>query len=170
MTTQTGQPVRVVSFTATRQTNHKAKTEVAGQLELPLTPELPLPMRVTVNSWITRDWRDRAACTGTENPAFYSDNPTDQTKAAQEVCGSCPVRRSCLATALLHDEQGVWGGTTETDREAITTTLAGLSAYWMRRAPSALPAACRTEWSPGPHAHDPTKPLPIQRRGERPAA
>ncbi len=169
MNTQTGQPVRVVSFTATRQANHTAKTQVAGQLELPLTAMLPLPMRITVNAWISRDWRDRAACHGTQNPAFYSDDATEQAKAAREVCSSCPVRRSCLASALLHDEQGVWGGTTEADRERITSKLAGLSAYWAGRTPWILPAACRAEWTPGPDANDPTEPLPIN-RDERPAA
>ena len=141
------------------------KLQVAGQLALPLTPALPLPMRVTVNQWITRGWRDRAACLGTTDPGFSSEEPTakEQTEAAQSICGACPVRRSCLASALLNDEQGVWGGTTDADRAVITTTLAGLSAYWARIAPWPLPAACRTEWTPGPDALDPTKPLPLKR-------
>jgi hypothetical protein len=154
----------LVSITATRQANHKAKTQSAGQLELPIVPELPLPMRVTINGWIVRDWRDRAACDDTQNPAFFSDDPTDQNTATQQVCASCPVRRSCLASALLNDEQGVWGGTTETDREVITTKLAKLSAYWITRSQSSLPAACRTDWTPGPDAHDPTRLLPVDRR------
>lgn len=150
----------IVSLAATR----KAKPQSAGQLELPIVPELPLPMRVTVNRWIVRDWRDRAACTNTQNPAFYSDDPTDQAIATQQVCGSCPVRRSCLASALLNDEQGVWGGTTEAEREVITTKLARLSAYWITRTQSSLPAACRTDWAPGPESHDPTRLLPVVRR------
>ncbi|WP_350279694.1 WhiB family transcriptional regulator [Kribbella sp. HUAS MG21] len=150
------------------------KAQVAGQLALPLTPELPLPMRVTVNQWITRGWRDRAACLGSTDPALTSEEPSigEQTAAAQTICAACPVRRSCLASALLNDEQGVWGGTTDSDRTAITTKLAGLSAYWARIAPWALPAACRTEWTPGPDALDPTQPLPINRDEDmqRPAA
>ncbi|TCC19426.1 WhiB family transcriptional regulator [Kribbella speibonae] len=142
-----------------------AKVQVAGQLALPLVPKLPLPMRVTVNQWITRGWRDRAACLGSNDPAFSSEEPTakEQAQAAQSVCGMCPVRRSCLAVALLNDEQGVWGGTIDGDRETITTKLAGLSAYWARIAPWPLPAACRTEWTPGPGSLDPTEPLPLNR-------
>jgi len=33
------------------------------------------------------------------------------------VCESCPVRRSCLAAGLLGHEAGVWGGTTEDERD-----------------------------------------------------
>ena len=35
------------------------------------------------------------------------------------VCGRCPVRRSCLAAALLQHEEGVWAGTTEADRRQL---------------------------------------------------
>ncbi|MFF0266070.1 WhiB family transcriptional regulator [Kribbella sp. NPDC004536] len=146
----------------------RTKVQIAGQLALPLTPQLPLPMRVTVNQWMVRGWRDRAACLGSTDPAFCSEEPTvkEQTEAAQSICGTCPVRRSCLASALLNDEQGVWGGTTDADRDSITSKLAGLSAYWARIAPWPLPAACRTEWMPGPGALDPTKPLPLNREVE----
>jgi hypothetical protein len=27
------------------------------------------------------------------------------------ICAGCPVRKSCLATAVLADEEGIWGGT-----------------------------------------------------------
>ncbi|WP_405063841.1 WhiB family transcriptional regulator [Kribbella sp. NBC_01505] len=145
------------------------KPQSAGQLELPIIPRLSLAMRVVVNRWITRDWHDRAACKTTEDPAFYSDKPAEQKKATQRVCGSCPVRRACLASALLNDEQGVWGGTTESEREAITTRLADLSPYWVERTRTARPAACCTEWTPGPKELDPVKLFPA-RRDQRTAA
>ena len=156
-------------MTASLRLVSNPKPQSAGQLELPIIPRLSLAMRVVVNRWVTRDWRDRAACNTTEDTAFYSDKPAEQKQAAQRLCGTCPVRRACLASALLKDEQGVWGGTTESEREGITTTLAGLSPYWVERTPWTRPAACRTDWTPGPDAPDPTKLIPTS-RGERAAA
>jgi hypothetical protein len=106
-------------------------------------------MRVVVNRWITRGWTDQAACGKSDNPDFYSDDQTTQVTAAREICGACPVRRSCLASALLHDEQGVWGATTEAERAEITVKLANLSPYWAARTQSAFPGACRADWIPG---------------------
>lgn len=145
---------------ATSITAHrKAKAQIAGQLELPIVAVIPPGMRVLVNSWIRRGWNDDATCARTDNPAFYSDDETVQAAAAQEVCGTCPVRRSCLASALLHDEQGVWGATTETERQVITTKLARLSPYWASVSQASLPWACRTDWQPGNSTTDmgPTK-------------
>ncbi len=75
-------------------------------MELPIVPVLPLAVRVVVNGWIRRDWNDDAACASTDHPGFHSEDLTEQAKVAAEVCGTCPVRRSCLASALLHDEAG----------------------------------------------------------------
>lgn len=40
-------------------------------------------------------------------------------KRAREYCSGCPVREDCLAYALRHDEQGIWAGTTERQRNAM---------------------------------------------------
>jgi hypothetical protein len=37
-------------------------------------------------------------------------------KRAKEMCGWCPVREQCLAYALTHAVNGIWGGTTERER------------------------------------------------------
>jgi WhiB family redox-sensing transcriptional regulator len=41
-------------------------------------------------------------------------------REAQEVCGSCPVRISCLTFALRNPQRGVWGGLTEEQRRRST--------------------------------------------------
>lgn len=39
-------------------------------------------------------------------------------KEAKAVCSSCPYQARCLEYALKNpDEQGIWGGTTERDRQ-----------------------------------------------------
>lgn len=34
------------------------------------------------------------------------------------MCDDCPVAQDCLEYALIYEEQGVWGGTTEKERDA----------------------------------------------------
>ena len=31
-------------------------------------------------------------------------------RAVLEICASCPVRRTCLASAIVNVEDGIWGG------------------------------------------------------------
>ena len=38
---------------------------------------------------------------------------------AIEACGACPFRRPCLAYALTHDVDGIWGGTSKRERDAL---------------------------------------------------
>ena len=54
------------------------------------------------------------------------DNPKDpklpmsrrQVDQAREICHECPVRRDCLAFALVMDDAwGVWGGLTPAERQ-----------------------------------------------------
>ena len=46
---------------------------------------------------------------------YPADDPDHA--AAHRICGSCPVRRSCLAHALVTDEPaGIWGGFDESER------------------------------------------------------
>jgi hypothetical protein len=35
------------------------------------------------------------------------------------TCGSCPIRVECLQWAIDHEEFGVWGGLTETQRRSL---------------------------------------------------
>lgn len=74
------------------------------------------------------DWRDDAACLGTD-PALWFAREGDQRRSAAEVkrireakaiCEGCPVRRECLRFAVCGGEYfGIWGGTTEYDRRAL---------------------------------------------------
>lgn len=41
-------------------------------------------------------------------------------QAAIAICDRCPVRVPCLEYALsIHEEEGIWGGTTPTDRRLM---------------------------------------------------
>ncbi|MFD7707862.1 WhiB family transcriptional regulator [Streptomyces sp. NPDC059786] len=69
-------------------------------------------------------WREIAACLHADPDLFFpigSTGPTvEQIDEAKAVCGRCPVLDQCLGTALrLGHVEGIWGGTTETERRAM---------------------------------------------------
>ena len=72
---------------------------------------------------IGRGWREDAACLSADPEAWF---PTVGSKAGPTVlriCGQCPVRRSCLAHALVVQEEGIWAGTTPHDRGVLTDLI-----------------------------------------------
>lgn len=81
---------------------------------------------MTTLALAVRDWRTLAACRDADPEIFFplatagTDAEKRQTALALAYCGACPVRPECLADALGSDiKWGVWGGTTEADREAL---------------------------------------------------
>lgn len=36
--------------------------------------------------------------------------------AARRMCATCPYKNPCLEWAVMHDEMGIWGGTTQKER------------------------------------------------------
>ncbi|MFC7596294.1 WhiB family transcriptional regulator [Terrabacter sp. GCM10028922] len=68
-------------------------------------------------------WHDDGLCrTGPAN-WWLSDEPAD-TVPGIEVCRDCPVRRLCLASALVFGDQWtIYGGTTPPQRRALTRRL-----------------------------------------------
>ena len=95
-------------------------TRPAAQPPLPLNvPALPPVVRAELRAQIDSGWGDEAACASEwVDPDWWftpADDP-DQA-AARPICGSCPVRRSCLAHALVMNEpDGIWGGFDESER------------------------------------------------------
>ncbi|MEU1185718.1 WhiB family transcriptional regulator [Streptomyces sp. NPDC005820] len=70
-------------------------------------------------------WRERAACLHVEDPDLFfpigvSGLTFAQVDAAKTVCARCPVVKQCLDWALLVGHvEGIWGGTTESERRAL---------------------------------------------------
>ena len=48
---------------------------------------------------------------------FFFILPGQKSKRAKQFCAECPVKRECLEFALIYNEKGIWGGTTEEERE-----------------------------------------------------
>ncbi len=69
-----------------------------------------------------RDWWASAACREADPELFFpvaSRGPgAGEIARAKAVCAVCRVRRQCLQYALAtHQMHGVWGGTTEDERQ-----------------------------------------------------
>ena len=69
-------------------------------------------------------WRDSAACREQDPDLFFPVAHTQgwrtQTKQAKAVCGTCPVRETCLEWALdTGQAAGVWGGMSAGERRRI---------------------------------------------------
>ncbi|WP_217428075.1 WhiB family transcriptional regulator [Microlunatus speluncae] len=92
----------------------------AVQLMLPLGHTLTTDQRTDLTRLASGLQADRAACRD-GNPDDWHPDPDDPDSAAKaaraaRTCAGCPVARACLSAALVADEQGIWGGTTEGQR------------------------------------------------------
>jgi WhiB family redox-sensing transcriptional regulator len=67
---------------------------------------------------VSRTWMDDAACATTDPELFFpsEDDTWRPTRAAKEICASCPVRDFCLADAPAWDRWSIRGGQTATER------------------------------------------------------
>lgn len=66
------------------------------------------------------EWKELGACYGLNDDAMFPESNRGQREAAQLCSLRCGVQTQCLEYALLADERwGVWGGTTERERERL---------------------------------------------------
>jgi WhiB family redox-sensing transcriptional regulator len=71
------------------------------------------------------DWRHHALCRDEDPELFFpigTAGPAEtQVEAAKLVCRRCTVVEDCLSWALeTGQDAGVWGGTSEDERRALT--------------------------------------------------
>ena len=93
-------------------------------------------------------WQAHAACRGEPVESFVANRHTGSPSAiarARAVCGGCSVKEECLAYALAHDEVGIWGGTSESQRRQMNgmrpngLVVAGSAGAVVRGAERGLP-------------------------------
>lgn len=71
-----------------------------------------------------REWLPEAICSDVsedEKREFYPEQRGRPPKNPRwkKLCNSCPVRLECLNYAIVHNEPGNWGGSTEAERKAL---------------------------------------------------
>jgi WhiB family redox-sensing transcriptional regulator len=78
------------------------------------------------------DWQLHAACrTADPSVFFHPENERGPARSAREraaksICSTCPVITECREFALrTRETYGVWGGLSESDREAIYARARG---------------------------------------------
>lgn len=69
-------------------------------------------------------WREEAGCRFADLDLFFPSGPTSQAaeeaQAAKAICCACQVKERCLRFALeTNQEDGIWGGTTATERRKL---------------------------------------------------
>src|SRR5271154_2089706 len=75
-----------------------------------------------------------------------------QIRKAKQICRVCRVQRACLTWALQHAmSEGIWGGSTETERRSIVADLNGRRAFLGRASPGPSRTGGPRAW-PGPNA------------------
>ncbi len=102
------------------------RPQVPGQIELVFeVPELTTDLRAELAAHVLPGWQAMGACRSVADDTWFPDESATARKAAAiDRCGFCPVRRSCLAHALsAGEEYGVWGGTTELQRDVLVRDL-----------------------------------------------
>lgn len=77
------------------------------------------------------DWRNLARCRpvdGVYQTSRFYPEQGETAIIAKSLCNVCPVRKLCLAEALLnHEKHGVWGGVSRNERKPMLAILEAAS-------------------------------------------
>lgn len=72
-------------------------------------------------------WRAKGNCADLtpeeSDKYFFLDRGGSPMKTRALFCDSCPVKKMCFEYAVLHDEDGIWGGATEKERKIVAPFL-----------------------------------------------
>lgn len=72
-------------------------------------------------------WSDLAACRGHHHPDAWFPSQGELSRSNREaiqLCRTCEVSAECLAYALTHRTDGIWGGLTAAQREPMLSRQA----------------------------------------------
>jgi hypothetical protein len=82
------------------------------------------PARRRKTEPLALQWQDGGLCREVADPELFFPEPAEPAHEALAICAACPVRSDCLDHALRTPEMfGVWGGTTQREREELIRTL-----------------------------------------------
>jgi hypothetical protein len=67
---------------------------------------------------------ERAICIGMDNDEiervfFRGTGRPPKNAPHKKICGNCPIRQFCLEYGIVHEETGVWGGQTQSERNSL---------------------------------------------------
>lgn len=64
------------------------------------------------------EWMREGACVGADPDMWFPPKHASN-QTARHICSDCPVRLTCLRYSLDHNETGIWGGTTDYQRQQM---------------------------------------------------
>ena len=69
-----------------------------------------------------KQWSENARCAKPEVYKIFDQHQGRPQKRAPwwDYCNRCVVKLNCLAFAIVHNEEGIWGGTTESQRKRLS--------------------------------------------------
>ena len=72
----------------------------------------------------TEEWRSQANCHNAESEVFFPPQiTTDSVQKAFSYCKPCPVKTECLHLAVVYSYEGIWGHSTQGQRNHILRTI-----------------------------------------------
>jgi WhiB family redox-sensing transcriptional regulator len=72
--------------------------------------------RIELRALVAPRWQEQAACVSADPEAWFPVKGGTRRRQVNRICAGCPVNRSCLAVAMLWNEDGIWGGTSPKQR------------------------------------------------------
>jgi hypothetical protein len=81
--------------------------------------------RRELEQMVPREWMREASCGSSDPEAWQLGEGARPVPQVPRICGDCPARVACLATALLNGDIGVWAGTSEHQRDRARHKIAG---------------------------------------------
>ncbi|GAB3888704.1 WhiB family transcriptional regulator [Terrabacter terrigena] len=95
-----------------------ALTALSGRRDLSRTAN-PVPAALASGGW-----KEYGTCRQTDAELWFADTSRRIHARAASICHACPVRRPCLAWALVFDEPfGIWGGLDASERRPLQRRL-----------------------------------------------
>ena len=80
-------------------------------------------------------WMEQGECTKYNPEIFTGDKPVKS--EWYPICRACPVRDTCFNYAVINNESGIWGGTTERQRKNLSPIfLRAIGQYRPDQSPS----------------------------------
>jgi WhiB family redox-sensing transcriptional regulator len=64
------------------------------------------------------EWMAEGLCREIGGDLFFPDD-ANQWREAKAACAMCPVSNECLEYALKENVMGIWGGTTDKERQRM---------------------------------------------------
>jgi len=80
----------------------------------------PIEIRILngIDSVTVDNWREFAEC-ATTDPEIFLPEEGRSSRDAKKICGRCAARLFCLDYAVATKQEGIWGGTSDRERQAI---------------------------------------------------